>query len=328
MIAVSVIIPCFNCDKWIRDTLLSVAVQDSPNIEVIAINDGSTDRTAEIIEKEFARVKLLSTPNRGPSHARNLGTRLAQGEFIQYLDADDLLAPSKLSLQLASLQESGADVAYGDWQEFIVEPHGALKYLKAMRRQIEDPAELALFGDFWCPPAAYLFRRNIVDKVGGWSSSLPIIQDARFVLDCALYGARFVYTSEIVAYYRRHCSGSVSTRDSSAFVRDCLNNALEVEQWWAQHEGLDEQRRKALVKVYAYVARASFVGDQSTFEAAYSALERLMPGYVPTHPKHLAFASRIVGYRRAESLALHYRKAKKWLQSCTPYGSSLSARRQ
>jgi hypothetical protein len=232
------------------------------------------------------------------------------GAFIQYLDADDLLAPGKLRRQLDALETGIADVAYGDWQRLLPAPSGGFQAGPTVSRRMSEPAEIALFTDFWCPPAAYLFRREIVDKVT-WNIGLPVIQDARFALDCALNGARFVYTPGITAHYRVHKSGSVSSRDPKAFVRDCLRNAAEVEQWWIEHGGLTQERRKALLRVHGYVARASFEEDRPTFESAWAALDRLQPGYVPESPRHLAILSRLTGYRRAESVALAYRKAKR-----------------
>ena len=88
---VSVVIPCYNSARWIRETLASVLQQGEDPIEIIAIDDGSTDDTAAIIERDFPAVRLVRTENRGASRARNHGTELASGEFIQYLDADDLL---------------------------------------------------------------------------------------------------------------------------------------------------------------------------------------------------------------------------------------------
>jgi glycosyltransferase involved in cell wall biosynthesis len=305
MVSVSVIIPCFNARQWISATLRSALDQHDVECEVVVVDDGSTDGSAERVEREFPMVQLVRTEHRGPSGARNLGTELARGDFIQYLDADDLLAPGKLYVQLQALDDAHADVAYGDWCEL----HGS-QLGRVVARQIEGPADIALFTDFWSPPAAYLFRRTIVDRVDGWNERLPIVQDARFVLDCALHGARFVYTPGLTAYYRVHDSGSVSTRDRPAFIRDRLHNAASVENWWSCRQQLTPARVGALVKVYGQVARDTFGCDEKSFESALSALERLHPGYVPAAPWHLALASRLFGYRRAEALAVHYRQAK------------------
>jgi len=217
---------------------------------------------------------------------------------------------------LEALEKTGADVAYGDWQKLVKTLEG--KYVKQdeVKRKLQNP-EIGLFTDFWCPPAAYLFRRSIVERVGGWNESLPIIQDARFALDCAFHGGRFAYCEGIMAYYRVHSAQSVSMRDPIGFTRDCLRNAIEIEMWWQEHGGIDEERRQALLKVYGYVAKASFVKDRLTFEGAYQALERLSPGYIPEGPKYLRLASQLLGYRRAEILALWYRRIKslvRWLK--------------
>ena len=107
MIRVSVIIPCYNAAPWIREALQSVMEQRLDDAEVIVIDDGSTDNSAEIVEKEFPSVRLVRTKNQGPSKARNLGTKLSIGRFLQYLDADDTLLPGKLKIQLQALRETG-----------------------------------------------------------------------------------------------------------------------------------------------------------------------------------------------------------------------------
>lgn len=305
----SVIIPCFNAGPWIRQTLQSVITQGLDDMETIVIDDGSTDESANIIEKEFPFVHLIRTKNQGASKTRNLGTEVSKGGFIQYLDADDLLLPGKLKLQLEMLENSGADVAYGDWQKLVRGPDGKYVLAEEVRRKIQSP-EIDLFTDFWCPPAVYLFRRSIVEKVGGWKESLPIIQDARFSLDCALRGGKFVYCEGIMAYYRVHFSTSVSRKDPIGFIRDCLRNAIEIEEWWQGHGGINEERKKALLKVYGYIAKASFKKDRQTFEVAYRALNSLSPGYIPAGSRVLRLLSQLLGYRRAESIAFWYRRIK------------------
>lgn len=311
-IHVSVIIPAYNAESTIGATLDSVVSQKFPvqQLEIIVVDDGSTDDTAHIVKSDFPFVHLIRTENQGPSHARNIGTQASSGEFIQYLDADDLLAPGKLRRQLETLEKTGADVAYGDWQKLARTPKG--KYIKGeeVKRKLRNP-EIDLLTDFWCPPAVYLFRHSIVERVGGWNEDLLVVEDVRFLLDCVFQGATFAYCEGIMAYFRVHPSGeSLSSRDPIVFPRCCLRNAIEVEKWWQEHGGINQERRQALLKVYGYVARASFERDRPTFETAYQALERLSPGYIPETPTHLRLASQLLGYRRAEALALWYRQGK------------------
>jgi glycosyltransferase involved in cell wall biosynthesis len=309
---VSVIIPCWNAKAWIHETLWSVASQRCDDMEVIVVDDGSTDDTAAIVESDFPAVRLVRTPNSGASHARNTGTESATGEFIQYLDADDLLTEGKIRAQIEALERTGADVAYGDWQKLVRSGEGFAPGEIVSRVMGKEP-ELDLFGAFWCPPAAYLFRRSIVDKVGAWNERLPVIQDARFALDCALHGGRFVHCAGIMAHYRVHDTGSLSRRSPEAFHRDVHRNAQEIESWWREHGGIGEVRRRALISCMGYVARSSYERDPATFEAAVTDLERLCPGYAPDGPLHLKLVSKLMGYRRAERAAACYRRAKRSL---------------
>jgi len=309
MILISVIIPCFNAAPWIEETLKSAQIQGVPDMEIIVVDDGSVDNSIKIIQEKFPFVRLINIKNQGASKARNLGTEVSKGEFIQYLDADDLLMPGKLKIQLEALNNSGADVAYGDWQKLVRGTDENYKRGEEVKRKIQNP-EIDLFTDFWCPPAVYLFRRSIIERVGGWNVGLPIIQDARLVLDCALQGAKFVYCPGIMAYYTVHHKESLSTKDFVGFIRDCLRNAQEVEEWWSKHQGIDRQRRRALLKVYGYVARESFKEDKPTFESAYKAASNLLPFYVPEKLKVLNLLSRVYGYRKAEAIVIWYRKIR------------------
>jgi glycosyltransferase involved in cell wall biosynthesis len=315
MTTISVVIPCFNAHTWIGATLDSVFEQKLPDLEVIVVDDGSADQSGQLVAEAFPGVRLIRTDNGGASRARNIGTTLARGQFIQYLDADDLLAPGKLENQLRVLTETSADIAYGDWRELRTGPDGSSVPGRLVTRRIESEPDIALLTDFWCPPAAYLFRREMVDRVGGWDEQQSVVEDVRFVLGCALQGASFVYTPGIAASYRVHTSGSLSTRDPAEFTRGCLRNAASVEAWWERNGGFSRARSATLLQVYGQVARASFGRDELTFDAAYAALERLQPGYTPAHPWHLALAARVLGYKSAEALAVRYRHAKRTLSA-------------
>src|SRR5215470_4845923 len=121
---VSIIIPCFNAERWLAETLRSALAQSGINREIILVDDGSTDQSREIAAQFTAQgVHVIDQANRGASAARNAGLRAAKGKWIQFLDADDLLGPEKLARQVAALERAGEDVlAAGPWGRFTKDP--------------------------------------------------------------------------------------------------------------------------------------------------------------------------------------------------------------
>ena len=111
---VTVIIPAYNAAEFIADTIYSVINQTWKNLEIIIINDGSTDNTLSVIQQFLGdkRVKLINQLNQGSTHSRNTGLYLAKGEYIQYLDADDILSLNKIKSQIEILKnKSPFDIA-------------------------------------------------------------------------------------------------------------------------------------------------------------------------------------------------------------------------
>lgn len=297
---VSVVIPCYNSERFLAGTLDSLWAQDAAPLEVILVDDGSTDGTRALIEACGARATALFGPNRGAASARNSGTAAARGEFLLYLDADDLLLPGTLAARVAALRQSGADVAYTDWQPLVEQAPGDFAAQPAVARQLPDAdADLALFSGLWWPPAALLYRRSCCERIGGWKQALAPVEDARFMLDAALLGARFVHVPGVGAAYRTHHGASHSRRDPRRFLEAVHGNAREVEQAWRARGRLDPRHVQALTDCHNYVARSAFAPAPALFEAALADLYRLQPGFDLRWPKIAGAASRVLGHRLA-----------------------------
>jgi glycosyltransferase involved in cell wall biosynthesis len=305
---VSVVVPCRDAERWITESLRSSLDQSGVTVEVLVVDDGSTDGSASVVERlADSRVTLLRQPAHGVSRARNVGTRLTRGEYIQYLDADDVLSPGALVSRVAALRRTGADVAYSDWVRYEATAAGDFQEGAPAAKTLGPRPEIDLFRGAWWPPGALLYRRPIVDAIGAWREDLPVIQDARFHLDAALRGARFVHVPQVGLRYRVHGPGSVSRRDPRAFLADCLRNALDVEGIWASDGGLDSERRAALRDIYAYICRAVSGVDGQLYDEAVTALLRVDPGYRPGS-RLLRVATDVVGFRKAERVAAVWRR--------------------
>jgi glycosyltransferase involved in cell wall biosynthesis len=302
---VSIVVPCYNSRHFLAETLESAFAQSYPYTEVIVIDDGSTDGTAELIRSYANRVTAEFGPNRGVSAARNRGTVLARGEFIQYLDADDVMPPAAIAARVSALQRSGADVAYSDWERLVETEPGAFVVGARIARRIEDVSldiETALITSFWAPPAALTYRRTIVEKIGGWKDWLPIIQDARFLQDAGLAGGRFIYSPGVGARYREHCGTSLSRRSEAAFTADVFRNACDLQKIFEARGGASAEQRRALAKIYDGAARSLFFHDKEAFRDCLVRLHAIDPDFRTKWTQTANLASAILGFKAGGAL--------------------------
>ena len=202
---VSIVIPCYNAARYLVDTLESAFTQTYTPTEIIVIDDGSTDDSPALIRAHGNRVKSEFGPNRGAAAARNRGTALTRGEFIQYLDADDLLMPDATEKRVAALQRSAADVAYSDWETLIESKPEVFEISARVTKHIEEfhaSTDMAILNGFWAALPSLTYRRSIVERFGGWQEGLEFAEDGRFMMDAALVGARFIHVPGVGARVR------------------------------------------------------------------------------------------------------------------------------
>src|SRR5262249_6668979 len=147
--------------------------------EILVVDDGSTDESMAIAARHAPAVTMLRSPGRGASAARTFGASRARGEYLQFLDADDLLEPHALATRVGALARLDAEVAISDWQR-RQDREGRWEPGRVESGRLPDaatPADLQIFRGFWAPPAAILYRRSVCDRIGDWHGALPVIQD-------------------------------------------------------------------------------------------------------------------------------------------------------
>jgi hypothetical protein len=297
---VSVVIPAWNAQEWIGEAVRSAVAQTDVPLEIIVVDDGSTDDTAAVARAAGGEcVQVIEQTNGGASAARNAGTAAARGGFIQYLDADDVLLPGTIGRRLQRLEETSADVAYCDWVRWERDESGAFSDRETVSRTLGPQPELELLGDCWWPPAALLYRRTLVNRIGPWRDDLPVIQDARFLQDAVFAGGTFVHIAGVGARYRVTGSTSLSRRDAQAFLDDCFRNAEMIEQRWVAKGALTPPRRRELARMFAHVATASAASNRRQSDRAIARVLALDPEFLPDSGGSLRALSQLVGYRRA-----------------------------
>lgn len=276
-IVVSVIIPCFNAQATIAETLDCVFQQSQPGIEIIAVDDGSTDETLTILESYVPAIRVVSGPNGGASKARNIGTALARGEYIQYLDADDLLTPDAIKTRIRALELTGAGVAYCDFQYFGMSPSGGRVMGQTVARffaDVDPDPSLAAATAFWAPPVALLYTRTAVEAAGTWNEALPMIEDSRFLFDAITAGATLVRVEGVSAYYRV-TPGSLSRCNKPEYVRCVYRNGCDIQRIWEAEGELTPARRKALSWIFRTSAFEFLKLDLPEFESAIARYQSL-----------------------------------------------------
>lgn len=252
---VSVIIPCFNAERWLKEAINSCLEQSYSNIEIIVIDDGSTDSCLEIIKSYGDKIIWESGPNRGGNYARNRGFALSKGEYIQYLDADDYILPDKIERQVYFLEETLAEVVYGDWQHQRHYPDGKviLEDVKVSGKQ-EDILE-SLLANWWVSPACFLYRRMAVEKTSGWDESLTAGQDRQFNLSVVMSGAKVAYQPGCYSIYRRYGDVTVSTSCKLRYLTNHCKIIQNIEVQLLQQEKLSKKYKCALSHSYFEIAR-------------------------------------------------------------------------
>ncbi len=271
---VSILVPCFNAAPWLRATLDSALAQTHPRTEIIVVDDGSRDDSVALARTYAPRgVRVATQPNRGAAAARNHALRLATGDWIQFLDADDLLAADKIARQLARAAAAPAGAVFtARWARFVADP--AVATLHAANPLFADlsPRDYLLryaTTDCMMHPAAWLLPRAVATAAGPWDERLSLNDDGE-------YFARVVAASSAV----RHCP------DALSFYRSGLPTSLSGQR---SRRHLESAHLAATLTAEHLLRVAAGSAGRA---AAADLLQRFAYDYYPAAPDLVADAER------------------------------------
>ena len=217
---VSIVISAYNAEKYIGETLDAVLAQTWPALEIIVVNDGSADRTREIAGSYAGHgVKLITQENRGQDAALNNGYRHSTGNYIKFMDSDDLVNPGMIEAQMKVLNGSEEKLAYGEWARFY-----------------DDKPQLADFTplDYWKDAAPvdfltsrpeglmlqcgiFLIPRALIERAGLWDERLILFNDTEFFTRLILASKGVLFSPGARLYYRSGMNKSISAQRSRKF---------------------------------------------------------------------------------------------------------------
>lgn len=297
---VSILIPCYNSEAYLSETIDSALAQTYPHIEVIVVDDGSTDNSTEILASYGDRIRWKSIPNGGACTARNEALKMSKGEFIQFLDADDLLMPEKIARQLPVLLEGDYDLIFCRGTIF-----GDGKPERAQKREILSPEGKDPFA--YClhqglSTLAPLHRRHFLDQIGGFRPGVQFAQEFDMHIRLAAAGARILFRDELLCRVRHHASESrisQGARPAGAFLRILIE--LTDELMRRPHYQMTRQRCRALASLIAQHAIYAYRnGAQSIPARAFHLARKLDPHFSVEERPWYRTAARGVGYMNME----------------------------
>ncbi|MEM8675885.1 MAG: glycosyltransferase family A protein [Cyanobacteria bacterium P01_G01_bin.67] len=203
MVKVSVIIPAYNGDRYLAAAIDSVLEQNFQNYEIIVVDDGSTDNTPQIAQQYGNAIQYLSQVNQGVAASRNLGLATARGEYIAFLDQDDVFLPHKLSSQVDLLErDPNLGMVNSGWQ--ITNEQGELQAAVEPWKQIPDLTAVNII--IWKPVflGAILLRHSWLDRVAGFDTTLEQTPDVDLVMRLAMIGCPAAWIEQTTVQYRQH----------------------------------------------------------------------------------------------------------------------------
>ena len=277
---VSIIIPCYNYGFVLHETLNSLREQHYNNWEAIIVNDGSTDDTAQVVStyaENDKRFRLINIVNQGVSVARNIGLENSRGQYIQFLDADDLIGPQKIALQVEQMEKHDEiDISYGLSYYFFNPDTRKLYKSEELPNPILVPnldgkgfaviKELLNASVTICSP---LLKRKVIAAVKGFDNTMRHVEDWDFWLRCSFanFHYRFFDHPEVYVKIRIHL-GSVSNnklamQEGEGILRDKAATRIAQSFYLSaeQKEELLQMNRSRKAKIYKYILAYISVTD-------------------------------------------------------------------
>jgi len=252
---VSVIIPTYNRNGYLKEAIESCIAQTYRPIECIIVDDGSTDGTQKLIEglqtvlDESFFLKYIYQNNAGSQVARNTGSDASTGEFIQYLDSDDLLYPKKIERQVAFLREyPGCDAVWGDWAK------GTKADNIIIRSVARQDLLTQMLTEHCIVNFSFLMRRAIVEKIGLWDIKIKRNQEIDFQVRGLLAGAKYEHQPQIGGLWRIHDGDRIA---NTTGAKEFLLFYRKWERILVERRLFNQQMRVNIANIYIWLVNSN-----------------------------------------------------------------------
>jgi len=306
-VLVSIIIPVFNKASYVRETLDSALRQTYPNIELVLVNDGSTDGSLAILKeyqsKSPDKIILIDQANGGVSNATNVGIKESRGEYIQFLDADDLLSPDKIENQIRLLSgKSPKDLVSCKWVNFTDNPSKNTGFPYGVFAEFGSGLNWLMYS--WnrqemMADSSWLTSRFLIESSGPWNESLIINQDGEFFARVLMRSKEIIFDTKSVVYYRSLEEGNVSRQKTYQSAKSLL------ESFFCYHREIlgfedSERIRMALKRVYLKFIYDIYPLYPDLLQEANYLIKKLgVKEHTPIGGPKFQQISKLIGFRKA-----------------------------
>lgn len=304
---VSIIIPLFNSEQYIKETICSLKQNTYPNIEIVVVDDHSTDHSIEVLNSIDCEIlHVFSCPSKGAQSARNYGFKKSKGEYVMFMDSDDIISPYKIERQMESLLNStDRDVlSFTSMQPFEDTPLRDKCKRRMIDHDYENPIDMLVemwdTGEFNVPHS-YLMHRSLVEKAGLWNESLIKNQDGEFFSRVISNASFVIYIAGEIAYWRMH-EGSISHSYSDDRYRSQVISYKLISEIILSHDN-SERARLACAKNLGRWMVAGYPYNKKSLKEAYSLLRGWhQPLTLPFLGRKFALLRMLFGWRLAKRL--------------------------
>ncbi|MBW4518934.1 MAG: glycosyltransferase [Scytolyngbya sp. HA4215-MV1] len=303
--SVSILIPCYNAEQWIAQAIESALAQTYSEQEVIVVDDGSSDRSLNIIQSFGDQIRWATQPNQGGNATRNRLLAMSSGSWIQYLDADDYLLPHKIERQVQYLaQVPAADIIYGPsrfeyyhekavWQEILSIPNPHDPWILLVR---------------WYLPqtGSPLWRKQAIVDVGGWKTDQPCCQEHELYFRLLMARKRFEYLNDASSVYRQWSESTVCKKNKAETYRRRLEITDNAEVYLKENKQLTPMRQQSIHQSRFECARQIWLFEPAWAIAIMTQVHQIEPNFLPTGnaaPANYQWFYRKLGFATAETIA-------------------------
>jgi len=303
---VSICMPAYNAGIYIEATIRSILDQTYPNIEIIIVNDGSTDATESVIKNLSVgnNITLINGNRAGQSASENLAFQHSRGEFIKFFDADDLLSENSIEVQVKRLLDAPNSIAVGQVKRFYNDDPASALHEPLATWQDMGPMDWLLVdngkGLGMMQAGMFLIPRHLLLKAGLWNKDLSQINDFEFFPRVILQSERLLFTEDAKVFYRSGVANSLSSNLSKPKLQSAFQSLESTTALLLKHE--DSDRVRSVLFFFWDMWKYSFyLDDMDLYKKAVIQMEQL-GNYTNVFPRQHSLLKKIIGWKNEKKI--------------------------